>query len=54
MHSLKEEIASRGYHVHRGSGWYNINIHQPVKVMKETNKDSINIDTYCCKTTTIK
>ena len=29
----------------------NIVIHQPVKVMKETNKDSISINPYCCKIT---
>ena len=49
MYSLTAEIGSRGYHVSRGTSWNNINIHQPFKVMKETNKESINIDTYCCK-----
>ena len=32
----------------------NIAIHQPVKVMKETNEESINVDPYCCKITSCR
>ena len=38
-----------GYHVYRGNPQNNMTIHQPVKLMKETNGESININPYCCK-----
>ena len=37
--------------MYRGASWNNIAIHQPVKGIKETNEDSININPYCCKIT---
>ena len=44
-------IENRGSHVCRIKSWNKITIHQPVKVMKQTNEESINIDPYCCKIT---
>ena len=52
MHFLTAETGSRSYHVYRDISWNNIIIHQPVKVMKEKNEESINTDLYCCYTTT--
>ena len=51
MHSFTAEIGSRDYRVYRVASWNNIAIHQSVKMMKETNKESINIDPYLCKIT---
>ena len=53
MYSLTTETGSRSYHVYRDTSWNNIIIHQEVKVVKERNEESINIDLYCCYTTTI-
>ena len=39
--------------MYRDTSWNNITIHQPVRVMKKTNEESINIDLYCCSKITI-
>ena len=51
MHSFSAEVGSRGYHVYRVTAWSNISLHQPVRILKETNLTSIEIDPYCCKVT---
>ena len=51
MNSFTAEIGSRGYHVYRDTTWTNIALHQQVKVLKETNMLSKEIDPYCCKIT---
>ena len=50
---LTAETGSRSYHAYRDTSWNNIIVHQPVKVVKERNEEYINIDLYCCYTTTI-
>ena len=47
MHSLTAETGSRSYHVYRDASWNNM--HQPIKVVKERNEESINIDFYWIK-----
>ena len=37
--------------MYRETSWKNISLHQQVKILKETNQLSINIDPYCCKIT---
>ena len=51
LNSLTAETGSRICHVYRDTSWNNIIIHQPLKVVKERNEESINIDLYCYKTT---
>lgn len=51
MNSFTAEIGSRGYHVYRDTTWRNITLHEQVRVLKETNELSKEIDPYCCKIT---
>ena len=53
IQSSTAETGSKSYHVYRDTSWNNIIINQLVKVMKERNEETINIDLYCCYTTTI-
>ena len=54
MHSFTADTGRVDHHAYRGTSWNTIAIHQPVKVMKETIEDPINIDLYCCKITIIR
>ena len=43
MHSFTTEIWGKGYHIYRSPRWNNFATHQPTKVIKEANRESINI-----------